>query len=82
MMVGMAQRSWVPSGAPRWGQWRRGGRWLRCIVVKAAEVLQGRAVAQLVLVLPGQGSGQRRQRWRIPRHTAKGTHTAASGSRT
>lgn len=57
-MVGMAQRSWVPSGAPRWGQWRRGEQWLRCIVVKAAKVLQGCAVAQLVLVLPEQGDGQ------------------------
>lgn len=49
-------------------------------MVKAAEVLQGCAVAQLVLVLPGRTGGW--SGWAVPADTpnkAKGTHTAAGG---
>lgn len=39
-----------------------GGEWLRCIVVKAPQVLQRRPVTQLVLVLWRTGDGERGHR--------------------
>lgn len=72
-MVGMAQRSWVSPRSPSGEQRRRGEQQLRCIVVKAAEVFQGRTVAQLVLVLRRQGG------WLVSADGGERTQAAAGG---